>query len=158
MRTVIVLLGGVALSFAVAALLAHFLTPDAGKLIGWMFAALPSNPQWPEVSSRWHHVSVISSYVIPPLTGLAVGLFVGLLQMRSAAVVAACCLLPDFLAQFMLDTPKLWAKSPAGILSYVLVHSLPFVAAALAAGLSRRAVHYRRGRSRGVPGITAPQA
>jgi hypothetical protein len=88
-------------------------------------------------------VSLVSSYVIPPLTGLLVGLFGGLLQKQYVAADASACMFPDFLPQIRLDTPKLWAKLIPSAFLYILVHFLPFATAVLAAEFCSRETHCR---------------
>jgi hypothetical protein len=142
-RTIAVFLGGVALTAIVGTLLSTAFTPDAGKLVVWMLHQRPNDPNWLEVYPRWHRWMLISAYVVPPLTGAVVGLFVGLLQKKAAALVAAACFLPE-LVLMSIGSTWVWAGSLSGTLRYWAIRSIPFVTAAAVAAIVQRLVRRRR--------------
>jgi len=141
MRTVAVFVGGVALSFLVTAMLVGALMPHYGELIVALFNTPPNSPKWHDLWIQWQHFTRIGVYVIGPLTGLAVGIFVGMAQRNRPVPLALCCLAPEFLLGFLGDRAKNWSNSISGILFYVLDQSYPFVAAAIAAYLLHRLAH-----------------
>jgi hypothetical protein len=144
MRTLAVFVGGVVLGFALSVALELLLDPDGGQWIAKAFNAPPTSPQWGEISRQLERSGKISLYVINPLVGLAVGIFVGLLQKNRALIVTASCLIPDFLYGVLTDHAKLWAHSILGIARYALHSSLPLAVALAAAALCHRFMNNRR--------------
>jgi hypothetical protein len=138
MRTVAVFIGAVLLSFIVSAVLATVLLPTSGELIVAMVGTPRISPKWNELWTQWKHATRITVFVIGPLVGIAVGLFVGLLQRRNAVLLAACALLPDFLVSFFGDRARYWSHSTSTVALYFLHHSFPFIAAAFSAYMMRR--------------------
>jgi hypothetical protein len=98
----------------------------------------PDSQQWGEIWQQWHRINVISVFVLAPVAGFASGAFVGLLQKRYAALVAASTQIPELLFQLWSDRANSWVHSPTGGASAVGQHLLPVVAAMLAVVLCRR--------------------
>ena len=144
MRTFAVFLGGVLLSIAIGVALELVLDPNAGQWIAKAFNTPPTSPQWGEISRQLERSGRISLYVINPLVGLAVGIFVGLLQKNRVLIVTASCLIPDFLYGLLTDRAKLWAHSMLGILRYTVHNSLPFATALVAAAFFHHFTNNRR--------------
>jgi ABC-type glycerol-3-phosphate transport system permease component len=137
-RTLGVFLVGVVLSIVVPILSMYFLQPHFNQLIARVFTTPPNNHDWDEIWSALRRSAAISTYIIEPVAGLAVGLFVGLFQRERPAIIAAGCLIPEFLHGFFVDHAKFWMRSAVGILHFTFQHSLPFVAAIVAATLCHR--------------------
>jgi hypothetical protein len=151
MRTVVIFLGAMILSFVVDGILRHFLIPDFGDIVVRMSATPPDSQQWGELWQQWHHINVISVFLLAPVAGFASGAFVGLLQKHYAAVVAASTQIPELLFQLWSDRAKSWVHSPTGAAIAVGQHLLPVIAAMLAVVLCRRMLA-----SRHRPGPAAP--
>lgn len=143
-RTFAAVLGGVTLSFVVPLILARVFLPDELKLIAKAFVTPSNSPEWTEISHQFHRTELIAVYVINPLAGLAVGIFVALLQRSRALIFAAGCMIPDFLYGLLGNRPRMWVGSTRGILYYLFDHSLPFMAALLIAALCQRIIKTRR--------------
>jgi hypothetical protein len=145
MRTVAVFIGSIIVAFVADLLLGHFFTPDNGRLIVQIFTTDPSSPQWPDIWRQWHHVNMLSLYVITPVVGLFAGAFVGLLQRHRAILVAAGSQVPQFVELYWADRAKIWAHSLSGVLVFLANRSLPFFAAMLAAWLCQCWLNRRTG-------------
>jgi hypothetical protein len=121
----------------------YFLQPHFNQLIARVFTTPQNNPDWDEIWSALRRSAAISIYIIEPIAGLAVGLFVGSLQRKRPAIVAASCLLPEFFQGLLSDKAKVWTGSAFGVLRFTFQHSLPFVAAVVAAMLCQRLIRNR---------------
>src|ERR1700687_650024 len=119
MRIVGVFLGAVIVSFATDAILGHFLTPGLGQLLIRMYTTPPESKQWAEIWRQWHHVNLISVFVLAPVAGLAGGAFVGLLQKHHAVLVAATTQIPNMLLVLWFDRHGMWTHSLSGVASAV---------------------------------------
>jgi len=84
------------LSFVLAAVLTMTLAPDAGRLLGYQMGwiPLPASPSRIEIARQISTNRFVVRWVITPLVGVGVGLFVGLLQRSKPGLVAAICLAP----------------------------------------------------------------
>lgn len=133
MRTVAVVLVGIFLSIFGAALLDHLIDPHAQELIVKAFTLPRDSPQWAELSLRLQRSAWLTSYVVNPLTGFLIGIFVGIFQKRHTVVVAAGCLIPYFLYTLLMDRGRLFSHSVNGLLTHLFVVSLPFMAAVVTA-------------------------
>jgi hypothetical protein len=131
-RTFVVFLCGVLLSVVAAACLEYVFGRNAPALISRLYTPIPPDQRALFYKQLFHFASV-TVYVVDPLVGVVVGLFVGLLQRTHAMTVAACCLIPDFMLGFVDDTRKVWAHSVRGISIYSFDHALPFAAAMVTA-------------------------
>jgi len=138
MRTIAVFLGGVLLWMVTTAALELALDPNGGQWIVKAFNTPPSSPQWKEIAQQLKRSGRIELDVISPLAGLAVGIFVGLLQKSRALIVTASCLIPDFLYSLLSDHARLWSHSVLGVLLYGLTRSIPFATAVAAAAICHR--------------------
>ena len=147
MRTFAIFLGGLVVSFVVNVALQRFLTPDFNQLIIRMFSTPLNSNDWPEIARQWHHANMISLFVREPLAGLAVGIFVGLLQRNYVAFVAACIQVPELIGLMWSDNARLRDHS-VSLGSFFAQHSLPFIAAMLAAVICHRLL-----KSKGIPGV-----
>jgi hypothetical protein len=157
MRTLAVFLGGVVLAIAVSALLEMVFDPNAGYWVAKAFDTAPNKPEWDEISRQLARSGRISLYVVGPLAGVAVGIFVGLLQKSRVPIVTACCLVPDFLYGLLTDHAKVRAHSTVGVLRYAFHNSLPFATALAAAVLCHRFIRARhRGTTDGVRHRSTP--
>jgi hypothetical protein len=137
MRTVAVFLGGALLWMLAIGALELVLDPNGGQWIVKAFNTPPNSPQWEEIAQQLERSGRIELYVISPFAGLAVGIFVGLLQKRRALIVTASCLIPDFLYS-LSDHARLWSHSVLGVLRYGLTRSIPFATAVAAAAICHR--------------------
>jgi hypothetical protein len=155
MRTVGIFLGAVIVSFATDAILGHFLTPGFGQLLIRMYTTPPESKQWAEIWHQWHHVNLISVFVLAPIAGFAGGAFVGLLQKQHVVLVAAGAQIPHMLLVLWFDRHGWWMHSLSGVASAVGQHLLPVIAAMLGALLFHRMLKSRR---RTNPAATAPTA
>jgi hypothetical protein len=105
---------------------------------------MPANsPEWPEVMRRLRHAGDITVFISEPLAGLIVGVFVALAQRRHAVVVSLACIVPESLSDFLSDNIKNWARSPSGIIHYLELSSLPFIAAIAGAMLTQSLIKRR---------------
>jgi hypothetical protein len=152
MRTAAVFLGAIIVSLVTDAILGRFLTPDFGHLVVRMSTTPPNSQQWDEIWRQWHHVNVISVFVLAPAAGFASGAFVGLLQKRYAIVVAASTQIPESLFQLWSVRAKPWVHSPSGAAFAIGQELLPLAAAMLAVVLCRLA----SGRHPDTSGKSAP--
>jgi hypothetical protein len=152
MRTAAVFLGAIIVSFVTDAILRHFLTPDFGHLVVRMSTTPPSSQQWDEIWRQWHHVNVISVFVLAPAAAFASGAFVGLLQKQYAILVAASAQLPEVFFQLWSVRAKPWVHSPSDAAFAVGQELLPVIAAMLAVVLCRLA----SGRHPDTSGESAP--
>ena len=134
-RSITVLFGGIVLSVVVSATLDHMLMPSGGKLIVQYMSPQSGSSDELRLWGELRRSGYIATYLVGPLTGFAVGIFVGILQKNGAAALAAIALVPDFLYGFLTDRYKGWSHSAVGILTYIFHRSLPFIAAMLAAAL-----------------------
>ena len=99
---------------------------------------VPANsPEWPEIMRRLHNAGDITVFISEPLAGLIVGVFVALAQRRHALVISLVCIVPESLSDFLSDNVKNWATSPSGIIHYLELSSLPFIAAIAGAMLTQ---------------------
>jgi hypothetical protein len=119
MRTAGIFLGAVIVSFATDAILGHFLTPGLGQLLIRMYTTPPESKQRAEIWHQWHHVNLISVFVLAPVAGFAGGVFVGLLQKHRAVLVAAITQIPNMLLVLWFDRHGMWTHSMFGIASAV---------------------------------------
>lgn len=147
MRTFAVFLGGVVLLLITTAALELVLDPNGGQWIVKAFNTPPNSPQWGEIARQLERSGWISLYVVSPFAGLAVGIFVGLLQKSRALIVTVCCLIPDFLYALLSDHAKLWAHSVLGVLRYGLTRSIPFATAVASAAICHRLIRARHRKS-----------
>ncbi len=143
-RTIAVFVGGVLLSFLLPIPMGHYLTPNTGPLIVRMFSTPPNSPDWDELWRQWHRINLLSLYVISPLVGLAVGIFVGLLQKQHPVLLAVLCQLPEYLDRLRTDHVTRRLGSLSGTFTYLLIRLLPFLAAALGAFICERLVRRKR--------------
>jgi hypothetical protein len=134
-RTFSVFLGGVLLSAAIPGMLQHLFRPDEAQWIVKAFTTPPTSPQWGEIWYQLQHGAKLRVYVFDPLGGLAVGVFVGMLQRRRTITLAAACMVPNFLFYFLTNHVRPWARSGSGVFHYSLDNSLPFIVATLTAAL-----------------------
>ena len=95
-RTGSVLAGGVLLSVVLGSVLTMTLAPDAGRLLGYQmgWVPFPASPSRIEIARQLRMNTLVVRWVITPLVGVGVGLFVGLLQRSRPALAAAICLAP----------------------------------------------------------------
>jgi hypothetical protein len=145
LRAIGVFLGGAFISVVASALLDHFLLPNGVSLVTRLFTGVPVAEQVTFVHQLRQSV-LITVYLVNPLVGILVGIFVGLLQKNYAMIVAALCLVPDFLFGIFADHGRVWTHSLNGIITYLMDNSLPFIAAVLTTGtvrymLDRRTIH-----------------
>jgi hypothetical protein len=147
MRTIAVVFGGIVISITAHILLVHLLAPNSTQLIARVFTTPSSSMDWTELAHQWHRFNLISLFIVAPLSGIAVGLFVGSLQTHHVAIIAAICQLPEFLVLFWDDRAKSWAGSLSGWASFLVVRSLPFLAAVLTALVCRKLI--RSGKNTG---------
>ena len=119
------------------------LDPNEGQWIVKAFNTPPNSPQWNEIAQRLERSGRISLYVVSPFAGIAVGIFVGLLQKSRALIVTVSCLVPDYLYALFTDHAKLWAHSVLGVLRYSLTRSIPFATAVAAAAICHRLINAR---------------
>ena len=138
MRTAVIFLGAIVVSFVVDGVLRHFLMPDFGHIVVRMSTTPPDSQQWNDIWQRWHHMNTISVFVLAPIAGFAGGVFVGLLQRNYAALVAACTQIPELLFLLWSGRGKPWAHSPTDAAFALGQHLLPVIAAILAVMLCRR--------------------
>jgi hypothetical protein len=139
-RTVVVLLGGVVLSVVVPIVLEYLLQPNANLWLAKAFTTSPDSPEWREIWPKFRESAAISTYVIAPLAGLSVGIFVGLFQMNRPIIVTTSCLMPEFLQGFFSDHARFWTHSVHGVFRFVFQRSLPFIVAVLAATVCHRLI------------------
>ncbi len=135
-RTLLVFVGGVLLSIAASAIFEHLLVRDNGPLISRLYTGVPAD-QRSEFYQRLNHSVAVSVYVVNPLVGLTVGIFVALFEPTWTKIVAACCLIPDFAFVLVEDKTKYWSHSLTGVATFAFDHALPFIAAVLTAGFLR---------------------
>ncbi|MFZ0299710.1 MAG: hypothetical protein WAM13_15270 [Candidatus Sulfotelmatobacter sp.] len=152
MRTAAVFLGAIIVSLVTDAILRHFLTPDFGQIVVRMSTTPPNSQQWDEIWRQWHHVNVISVFVLAPAAAFASGVFVGLLQKKYAVLVAASTQIPESLFQLWSVRAKPWVHSPSGAAFAIGQELLPLAAAMLAVVLCRLA----SGRHPDTSGKSAP--
>ena len=131
-KTTAVTAAGVLLSFFLAAELQHLLRPNMPQLIVKAQHANPRGPEWGGLSKQLQHVAAVTVYVVGPLAGIGVGVFVALLQKRRPVLIACLCLIPQFFVGLFTDYRRAWAHSASGVLHYLFDHSLPFILAILA--------------------------
>jgi len=158
MRTVGVLLGAVIGSFVTDAILRHFLAPGFGQLIVRMYATPPDSKQWDEIWRQWHHVNLVSSFILAPVSGLAGGIFVGLLQKHYQLLVAASTQIPELLFHLWNDRTHFRVHPLYGAAGSLGQHLLPVVAAILGAALVHRVMASRRTSNPATPASTASLA
>lgn len=97
-RTAGVIFGGVVLSFLLVVGLMWVLAPDTPKLVAYQLGLLPPPTTHAEIADLTHRIRVnwiVTRYIIGPLMGIGVGLFVGLLQRSRPGLTAAICVLPE---------------------------------------------------------------
>ncbi len=96
-RTVGVILGGVVLSFVLAVVLTMTIAPHTGRLLGYQMGwiPLPTTSSRIEVAHQIRINTFVVRWIITPLIGVGVGLFVGLFQKSRPGLVAAICLMPE---------------------------------------------------------------
>jgi hypothetical protein len=135
MRSIFVFLGGIIVSFAVPLILSRLILPGDAQWIGKAFTTPSASTQWDEIWRHLQNSAMVQVYLINPLGGLAVGVFVGLLQRNRVTLVAASCLVPDFVTGLLGGVPRIWARSAAGIAVYLFDHALPFAVAIIGAAL-----------------------
>lgn len=138
MRTAVIVVSGVLLSFLIGGVLTSVLLPNAGQLIVTMWNTPASSSRWDELWTQWQQAGRTITYLIKPLVGVALGVFVGLLQKHRVVLVATTCLVPDFLVGFLADRARYWSHSLFGICMYLFNHSLPLVTAAIVAYILHR--------------------
>ncbi len=137
-RSVAVLLGAALLTLALGVVLMYVITPNKSQLIVRIFTTSPNSSHWPEISRQWNRVMFLDHYVITPLTGVIVGLFIGLLQKRYPVVLALLAPLPVRLFMLWSDRTNTLAMFHSSVPKFVLVNSIPFVSTAIAAWLFYR--------------------
>lgn len=143
MRTLVIFLTAIILSFVVDGILRHFVTPDFAHIVVRMSTTPPDSQQWAEIWQQWHHINVLSVFVLAPVAAFAGGAFVGLFQRHYAVLVAASTQIPELLFQLWSDRAKSWVHSPTGAASAVGQHLFPVIAAILAVVLCRRILAWR---------------
>jgi hypothetical protein len=158
MRTFAIFLGAIVVSFATDAVLSHLLIPDFAHLVVRMSTTPPNSQQWDEIWRQWHHVNLVSVFVLAPVAGFAAGAFVGLLQKHHAVLVAASTQIPELAFQLWSDRAKAWAHTPSGAAFAVGQHLLPVIAAMLAVGLFRRILASKWHHNPTSPGAVASNA
>lgn len=144
MRTVAVWIAGVILWFGLTVGFQRLLFPNSPQLIYRAMTTSPGSPEWRGTLLQMRHDAQIGTYLLDPLVAGVVGASAGFLQKRRAALLAASCLLPSFLYEFVSDHARLWAHSALGLLRYSVDSSLPFATAILAATVCHRLVSARR--------------
>lgn len=117
MRTAVIFIEAVIVTFLADGILRHFVTPDFNHVVALMSSTPPDSQQWTEIWQEWHHINLISVFVLSPVAAFAGGAFVGLLQKRYAALVAASTQIPELLFQLWSDRAKSWVYSPTGAAS-----------------------------------------
>jgi hypothetical protein len=147
MRTIGVLLVGVIVAFVTDAILRQLLMPDFGSLLVRMHETQPESDQWAAIWSRWHHMNMISLFLLAPLDGLVAGIVVGLFQKYHAPLLAASTQIPSLLALLWFDRLKPSVHSLSGGGIFVAERLLPIIAATLGALLCRRLLALRRSNS-----------
>jgi hypothetical protein len=135
-RTVLVFCGGFLLFVVATALLEYIFSPDSFYVLHKVITGVPDS-QMPALLDRLDRAAKITVFVVRPLGGLLVGVFVGLLQRKGTVTVAVCCLIPDWILSLIDDPRKVWAHSAKGIAIYGSHHALPFATAAIAAAAVR---------------------
>jgi hypothetical protein len=118
------------------AFLEYLFNRNSDALISRLYDAVPPDART-GFYERLYHSASVTVFVVVPLAGAIVGVFVGLLQRTWVRTVAVCCLIPDFVFGFLGDTRKVWAHSAKGISIYAFDEALPFAAAILAATVCR---------------------
>src|SRR6266446_2242354 len=154
--TAVVLLAGGVVSIFGSAALDHFMQPNSPYLIRQALETPSSSADWPEIQRRLRHSGLITIYGVDPLAGLLVGMLIGLLQKKHTAIIAACCMVPNFWLELSSDHVRNWAGSKSGIAIYAFHKALPFIAAILGAVLCRFLIG-RRQDSSTVPRNGFPQ-
>lgn len=134
-RTLIVFAAGVAVSVIVSALLEYLL------VVQHLLTSAPKGGS--DLFRGLLATASLSGLLIGPAAAVAAGAFVGLFQRRHPAILAAFCLLPEFLDALISDHNKLWAHSLQGISQFVGLASLSFILAACAAALVSTRVRHR---------------
>jgi len=97
-RTAGVICGGALLSFLLVVGLMWVLAPDTPKLVAYQLGLFPPPTTPAEIADLTRRIRVngiVTRYIIGPLMGIGVGLFVGLLQRSRPGLTAAICMLPD---------------------------------------------------------------
>ena len=131
MRSIAVFVGGVLLVFVFSTGLTEIIFPNEPQLMNKALMAPVNSPVRYQAWQDFHRAMGLITYVINPLVGLAVGIFVGLLQKKYAAIMAIACLIPDWLVGFLGDHARIWTHSKAGIVHYFLIVTSPFVIASV---------------------------
>jgi hypothetical protein len=142
--TAVVLIAGSAAAVFGGLALDHFLQPGFPHLVRQVLTTPPNSADWPEIQRRLRYSGLLTIYVADPLTALLVGMLVGLLQKRRSAIIAACCMVPNFWLELSSDHIRYWAGSKSGIAIYVFHKALPFIAAILGAVLCRLLIGRRQ--------------
>jgi hypothetical protein len=144
MRTLAVFITGVVLTFVLSSVLVYVFMPQGNLTIARALAAPPNDPHWNQMWQDIHRMGLTIVFLINPVVALAVGVFVGLLQKTRVALIAAACLVPDFLEGMFSDPVRLWAKSASGAVLFAFQSGLPFIVAIATALLCRRLLQLNR--------------
>ena len=138
LRTAAILLAGVVISMVGTVVVDSLLEPrDFAPALRRALATGANIPVPPEVMQRIRRAADITVYVVDPLAGLVVGLFVGLLQKKHAITVALIALIPNFLIDLTPAHIDNWPRSASGAARYLIDCSLPFVIAIVGVVLTR---------------------
>jgi hypothetical protein len=149
-RIFLIFVGGSLISIVASAVLEYFFVRDSGTLISKLYTGLPAD-QRAQFYQRLQHSITVSVYIVGPAVGVMVGIFVALLPRTWTRIVAMCCLIPDFMFVLLDDQRRPWAYSVSGIATFAFDHALPFVAAALTAGVLRNVLTSRADDNRATP-------
>jgi len=123
-----------------------------------MYTTPPESKQWDEIWRQWHHVNLISVFVLAPVAGFAGGAFAGLLQKHHATFIAACTQIPELLFQLWTDRTNPWVHSLYGAASSLSQHLLPVIAAMFGAVLLHRVLTSRRSSDPDTPATATSRA
>jgi hypothetical protein len=117
--------------------LAHYIDPDFPQTLRQAMKTPANSLDWVEIRRKLQHSHLIVVYVADPLAGFIAGIFVGYVQKKRTAIIAASCMVPGFLAGLSVNHVRYWASSVSRIAIYLGESSLPFITAIIAALLCR---------------------
>ena len=96
LRTAVVLVVGVFLSFVLLSLAGYVLASHVGLAHG-LSEASRSPSECSSCGTQFVRAGLWSRFVVEPIIGLGVGLFVGIFQKKRVGLIAVGCLIPLFL-------------------------------------------------------------
>jgi len=124
-RTFVVVLVGVLASFLLMASAAHLVLKPV-DLAGKMQSANRSNDDRAVFERDFQRAHWLTVFLINPSVGIAIGLFVGLFQKTRASVIAAACLVPQFVFHLYANGWTGWSdQSLPPLLGHQLLIFLP---------------------------------